>query len=344
MSAMMPTMMLVMNLVTVLVVWIGSKQVSESSLDVGGMMAYMQYVMQILTAFLMMSMMFIMIPRASVSANRIADVLEAEASIADTPNPAGVAAPRGETGAIEFRDVSFAYPGANDYALRHVSFTARPGQTTAFIGPTGSGKSTIVNLIPRFYDVTEGQILIDGSDVRDMPLAELRSRLGFVPQKSVLFSGSVRSNISFADEGAPESELWRAARISQAAEFIEARPEGLDYEIAQGGANVSGGQRQRLSIARALARDARFYIFDDSFSALDFKTDAALRAALAKELGGRAILVVTQRVSSAMKAGQIVVLDHGRVAGVGKHGELMKNCGIYRDIAHSQIGREGLPT
>jgi ATP-binding cassette subfamily B protein len=314
-------------------------------MDVGSMMAYMQYIMQVLMSFLMMSMMFVLIPRASVSAGRIADVLETEPSITEAspaaPAPPSRGADAREAG-LAFCNVSFAYPGAKDEALHDVSFAARPGETTAVIGSTGSGKSTLVNLIPRFYDVTGGRILADGVDIRRLPLKDLRRRLGYAPQKSVLFSGTIGENIAYANPDMPEDALWRAAETAQARDFIEAKEGGMDAEIAQGGVNVSGGQRQRLSIARALARGAEIYIFDDSFSALDFKTDAALRAALKKETAHSVVLVVTQRVSAAMRADRIVVLDRGRVVGAGTHGELMKSCEIYREIAMSQLNEEDL--
>jgi ATP-binding cassette subfamily B protein len=348
-SAVMPAMMLIMNLVTVLVIWVGAHRIAALQMDVGSMMAYMQYIMQVLMSFLMMSMMFVLIPRASVSAGRIADVLETEPSITEAPDAAAAAAPaqpsRGadaSSAGLAFCNVSFAYPGAKDEALHDVSFTARPGETTAVIGSTGSGKSTLVNLIPRFYDVTGGRILADGIDIRRLPLKDLRRRLGYAPQKSVLFSGTIGENIAYANPDMPEEALWRAAETAQARDFIEAKEGGMDAEIAQGGVNVSGGQRQRLSIARALARGAEIYIFDDSFSALDFKTDAALRVALKKETARSVVLVVTQRVSAAMRADRIIVLDRGRVVGAGTHEALMKSCEIYREIAMSQLNEEDL--
>jgi len=340
MAGMMPAMMLVMNLTTVLVIWVGAGQVSAFKLDVGNMMAYMQYVMQIILAFLMMSMMFIMIPRAEVSANRIAEVLETVPSITDPREPVLMQEPL--QGVVEFRHVTFAYPEAEDPVLHDISFTARPGQTTAIIGATGCGKSTVVNLIPRFYDVTEGQILIDGVDVRDMRLDALRANLGYVPQKGILFSGTIRSNLAYGDQNASDAELATAADIAQATEFIEAKPGKYDTEIAQGGANVSGGQKQRLSIARALVKRPQIYIFDDSFSALDFKTDAALRSALKKETGGSTIFLVAQRISTIMNAEQIIVLEAGRIAGIGTHPQLMENCQVYREIGLSQLSAEEL--
>lgn len=339
MAGMMPSMMMLMNLITVLVVWVGAQQVSALKIDVGEMMAYMQYVMQIIMAFLMMSMMFIMIPRASVSGDRIADVLEALPSV---KNKDGARDFNATTGKIEFRNVCFRYPGAEEDVLHDVSFTAKPGETTAFIGSTGSGKSTVVNLIPRFYDVTEGSVTIDGVDVREMKLTNLRDQLGYVPQKGVLFSGTIASNISYADKNAPEATIKKSAETAQAMEFINAKPEGFETPIAQGGSNVSGGQKQRLSIARALLRSPRIYIFDDSFSALDFKTDAALRAALKNETGDSTILLVAQRISTIMTAEQIIVLDNGRIVGKGTHEELLENCEIYKEIALSQLSKEEL--
>lgn len=340
MSGMMPAMMLVMNLTTVLVIWVGAGQVSAFKLDVGDMMAYMQYVMQIILAFLMMSMMFIMIPRAEVSANRIADVLEKVPSITNPREPILMKAPI--QGVVEFRHVTFAYPEAEDPVLHDISFTARPGQTTAIIGATGCGKSTVVNLIPRFYDVTEGQILIDGVDVRNMRLDELRANLGYVPQKGILFSGTIRSNLAYGDQNASDADLAKAAEIAQAAEFIEAKADTYDAEIAQGGSNVSGGQKQRLSIARALVKKPQIYIFDDSFSALDFKTDAALRSALKKETGGSTVFLVAQRISTIMNAEQIIVLEAGRIVGIGTHPQLMETCQVYREIGLSQLSAEEL--
>jgi ATP-binding cassette subfamily B protein len=305
----------------------------------------MQYIMLILMSFLMMSMMFELIPRASVSAGRIAEVLRTDASIADDPAAASASSSRAEAApgaGLEFRNVSFTYPGAKDEALHDVSFAARPGETTAVIGSTGSGKSTLASLIPRFCDATEGAILTDGIDIRRLPLAELRRRIGYVPQKSVLFSGTIGDNIAYSDPDLPEDALWRAAEIAQAGDFIRDKEGGMSAEIAEDGANVSGGQRQRLSIARALARDAEIYIFDDSFSALDFKTDAALRTALKKELGRSVVLIVTQRVSAAMQADRILVLDRGRVVGAGRHTDLMEGCAVYREIALSQLDKEDL--
>ena len=340
MAIMMPSMMLIMNLVMVLIVWIGAHQVSAFKMDVGNMMAYMQYVMQIIMAFLMMSMMFIMIPRASVSVNRIAEVLAATTSIQESPHPEDI--PKPCRGIVEYCDVSFRFPGADENVLHHISFKALPGQTTAFIGATGSGKSTLVTLLPRFYDVTGGKILIDNIDIRNWPLHELRQNIGYVPQKGVLFSGTIGDNLAYGDANAGSEWLIQAAEIAQAKEFIESKPEQLEAIIAQGGLNVSGGQRQRLSIARALVKKPPIYILDDSFSALDFKTDAALRAALKQQLGDSAVLLVAQRISSIMNAEQIIVLNHGRICGVGDHKHLMNTCQIYREIALSQLSAEEL--
>ncbi len=339
MAAMMPLMMLLMNLITVLIVWVGSYQVSAFKIDVGQMMAYMQYVMQIIMAFLMMSMMFIMIPRASVSAVRIADVLESDPQIKNRPDALPFSS---SEGVLRFDHVSFRYPGAEEDVLHDIDFTAKPGETTAFIGSTGSGKSTIANLVPRFYDVTEGSITIDGTDIRDMELHSLRSQLGYVPQKAVLFSGSIDSNLRYADKIATYEEILSGAQIAQAMEFIDSRPEGFETPIAQGGSNVSGGQKQRLSIARALVKKPQIYIFDDSFSALDFKTDSALRAALRKETGGSTVLLIAQRISTIMDAEQIIVLVAGKIAGKGTHEQLMKSCEVYREIALSQLSKEEL--
>lgn len=340
MSFMMPAMMLIMNLVTVLIVWIGAKQISAFKMEVGDMMAFMQYAMQIIMSFVMLSIMFIMIPRASVSANRIADVLEIEPTIYEPHNPKLF----NDTfkGTIEFRNVSFRYPGAEEDVLHNISFTASPAQTTAFIGSTGSGKSTLINLVPRFYDVSKGQILIDGMDIREVKTHDLRDKIGYVPQKSILFSGTIESNLYYADKNASKDDLKIAADIAQASEFISSKPEGFETEISQGGTNVSGGQKQRLSIARALVKKAPIYIFDDSFSALDFKTDSALRSALKSETGNSTLLLVAQRISTIMQAEQIIVLDEGRIVGIGTHKELMKKCDIYKEIALSQLSKEEL--
>jgi len=340
MVVMMPVMMLVMNGLMLLIIWVGAHEVAQSQMQVGDMMAFMQYAMQIVFAFLMLAMMFIILPRAAVSGDRIADVLETEPVIKDPQEPKRFSEPF--KGTIEFRDVCFRYPGAEEDVLHDITFTAQPGQTTAFIGTTGSGKSTIVSLIPRFYEVTDGAIYVDGTDIRQVTQHDLRDKIGYVPQKSNLFSGTIESNLRYADENASEEELKLAADIAQASEFITAKPEALQAEIAQGGTNVSGGQKQRLSIARALVKKAPIYIFDDSFSALDFKTDSALRKALKEHTGASTLLIVTQRIATIKNAEQIVVLDEGRVIGRGTHHELMKDCEVYRGIALSQLSKEEL--
>ena len=340
MVTMMPLMMLLMNVLSVSIIWVGAHQVAEANMQVGDMMAFLQYAMQIVMAFLMMSMMFIFLPRAAVSGARIADVLETEATIIDPQEPRQFTKPF--AGEIEFRDVSFRYPGALDDVLRNISFSARPGETTAFIGSTGCGKSTVVNLIPRFYDVTEGAIYLDGLDIRQVRQSDLRDKIGYVPQKGMLFSGTIKSNLLYADQNAADEVLNEATTIAQAAEFITAKAEGLESEISQGGTNVSGGQRQRLAIARALVKKPPIYIFDDSFSALDFKTDSALRKALKQKTGDSTVLLVTQRVATVKNADQIIVLDEGRVVGKGTHNELMKNCETYQEIATSQLSKEEL--
>ena len=339
MVSMMPIMTLIMNLVTVLIVWVGANQVSGFKMDVGEMMAYMQYVMQIIFAFLMLSMMFIMIPRASVSGDRIADVLEAKTSIKNNNIASKI---DNCTGLVEFKNVCFRYPGGDEDVLNNISFTARPGETTAFIGSTGSGKSSIINLIPRFYDPSSGEVLIDGINIKNIDLHELRKNIGYVPQKGILFSGTIKSNLSYADKNASDENILRAASIAQAMEFIDSKPDRFDEIIAQGGNNVSGGQKQRLSIARALLSKPQIAIFDDSFSALDFKTDAALRKALKKETGSSTVLLVAQRISPIMNAEQIIVLDNGHITGKGTHENLMKTCNIYREIALSQLSQEEL--
>jgi ATP-binding cassette subfamily B multidrug efflux pump len=303
-------------------------------------MAFMQYAMQIVFAFLMMSMMFIFLPRAAVSGDRIADVIETELVITDPEDPKPFKEPF--TGKIEFRDVSFRYPGALADVLHSINFTATPGQTTAFIGSTGCGKSTVVNLIPRFYDVTDGAVYLDGVDVRQVRQSDLRDRIGYIPQEGFLFSGTIESNLLYADHNASPATLQEAVDIAQASEFIFAKPEGFSMEIAQGGSNVSGGQRQRLAIARALVKRPPIYIFDDSFSALDFRTDAALRKALRQKTEDATVLIVTQRVATVKNADQIIVLDEGRVVGQGKHHELLETCETYRQIAYSQLSKEEL--
>jgi ATP-binding cassette subfamily B multidrug efflux pump len=340
MVVMMPIMMLVMNGVSLLILWVGAHQVADSAMQVGDMMAFMQYAMQIVFAFLMLAMMFIILPRASVSGGRIADVLETEPVINDPKQPLRFKEPF--KGTIEFRNVSFHYPGAEEDILHNISFTAQPGQTTALIGTTGSGKSTIVSLIPRFYDVTEGAIFVDGTDIREVTQHDLRDKVGYIPQKGTLFTGTIESNLLYGDENASAEELKMAADIAQATEFISTNPEGMQTEVAQGGMNVSGGQKQRLAIARALVKKASIYIFDDSFSALDFKTDATLRKALKEHAGSSTMLIVTQRIATIKNAEQIIVLDEGKIVGKGSHGELMKDCEVYRGIALSQLSKEEL--
>jgi ATP-binding cassette subfamily B multidrug efflux pump len=339
-SGMMPAMMLIMNLTNLLIIWVGSKAVSSFRMEVGDMMAYMQYVMQIIMAFLMMTMMFIMIPRAIVSIRRVVEVLQTEPSIADPEEAAEI--PELPKGVVEYRNVSFRYPDADEDVLHNITFTAMPGHTTAFIGATGSGKSTLVNLLPRFYDVTGGEILIDGVNIENWPVHQLRNIIGFVPQKGILFSGTIESNLMYGDRKATREQVEVAADTAQAMEFIKSKAEGFETTIAQGGGNVSGGQKQRLSIARALVKRAPVNVFDDSFSALDFKTDAKLRAALREKTGDSTIFLVAQRISTIMNADQIIVLEHGRIAGKGSHRELMKTCEVYREIALSQLSEEEL--
>ncbi|MCJ7715249.1 MAG: ABC transporter ATP-binding protein/permease [Anaerolineales bacterium] len=340
MVTMMPLMMLIMNGLSLAIIWVGSHQVAESTMQVGDMMAFMQYAMQIVFAFLMMSMMFIFLPRAAVSGERIADVLETEIDIQDPEQPKKFPSPfRGE---IVFNDVSFRYPYALDDVVQDISFTARPGETTAFIGSTGCGKSTVINLIPRFYDVTQGSILLDGVDIRDVSQSDLRDQIGFVPQKGTLFSGTIESNLLYADKDASQEVLMEAVDIAQASEFIFANEEGFQADISQGGTNVSGGQKQRLAIARALVKKPPIYIFDDSFSALDFKTDSTLRREHKQKTGDSTVLIVTQRVATVKNADQIIVLDEGRVVGKGTHLELMKTCETYQEIASSQLSKEEL--
>ena len=338
MVILMPIITLIMNGVTLLIVWVGAHQIEAAQIQIGDMMAFMQYGMIIIMAFLMISMMFIMIPRASVSASRIAEVLESELSIKDSKNPKSLG--ENSKGEISFNNVSFKYGNAEDNVIENISFTAKPGQTTAFIGSTGSGKSTLVNLIPRFYDVTAGSITFDGIDIRDITQHELRSKI--VPQKGVLFSGDIASNLRYGKRDASDSEIAEAAKVAQAEDFINSKLEKYESPIAQGGTNVSGGQKQRLCIARALAKKAPVYIFDDSFSALDFKTDAALRKALKKYTGDSTVLIVAQRISTIMDAEQIIVLDEGKMVGKGTHKELMQSCPTYREIASSQLNEEEL--
>ncbi len=340
MSVMMPTMMLIMNLTTVVIVWVGAKQVSALHIGVGDMMAYMQYAMQIIMSFLMLAMMFILIPRAAVSAGRIAEVLEAEFSITDPEDPAPI--PEDFSGEVVFDRVDFRFPGSEEDVLHQISFTARPGETTAIIGATGSGKSTLMSLILRFYDVTGGRILIGGRDIREFDRRDLRQLIGYVPQKNVLFSGTIESNLRYGNSQAAGEVLDKAAEVAQAAEFIAGKEDGLGSNVAQGGSNFSGGQKQRLAIARALVKEAPIYIFDDSFSALDLKTDSKLRQALKRETGGSTLLLIAQRVGTIMEAEQIIVLDNGAIAGIGSHRELMNSCEVYQQIARSQLSEKEL--
>ena len=340
MTFMMPVMMLVMNGVSVLIVWTGAHGISDGQMQVGDMMAFIQYTMQIIMGFLMLCMISIMLPRAAVAADRVEEVLKSETIICDPERPE-VLPEQGE-GVLSFDHVSFKYPGADEDVLQDITFTARPGQTTAIIGSTGSGKSTLVNLIPRFYDVTEGKITLDGIDIRDIKQHDLREKLGYVPQKGVLFSGNIASNIMFGNQDGTEAEMKEAAEIAQATEFIETKPEGYESPIAQGGSNVSGGQKQRLSIARAIAKHPQVFIFDDSFSALDYKTDVTLRHALAEKTRESTVLIVAQRISTILHAEQILVLDDGKIVGKGTHAEMLKNCEVYREIAESQLSRAEL--
>lgn len=342
MSSIMPIMMFMFNVVTLLIVWYGSKQIDIGSIDIGQMMAFMQYAMNIIMSFLMISMISIMIPRASVAAGRIYEVLETKTQIVDPVTPK--AFDENKKGLVEFKNVSFRYPGANEAVLSDITFTAKPGQTTAFIGSTGSGKSTLINLIPRFYEVSEGAIYLDGVDIRDVKQHDLRDKIGLVPQKGLLFSGTIRSNLTYGAKDATDEELEEVIRVSQAKEFIDHKEEGMDSEISQGGTNVSGGQKQRLSIARAIAKKPEVFIFDDSFSALDFKTDAALRKELNEMCSktNNTVLVVGQRIASIMSADQIIVLDQGKIVGISKHEELLETCSVYQEIAYSQLSKEEL--
>ena len=340
MTIMMPALMLVMNCITVLIVWVGGHNVNDGLMQVGDVMAFIQYTMQIVMAFLMISMISIMLPRAMVSAGRINEVLETDPKIKDKDKTKEFK--EDKKGYVEFKDVSFHYPDADTEVISDITFTAKPGETTALIGSTGSGKSTIVNLIPRFYDVTGGELLVDGINIKDANQKELRKRIGFVPQKGVLFSGTIESNIKYGDENIPDEKMIEAAQIAQAEEFINTKPDKYDEPIAQGGGNVSGGQKQRLSIARAIAIDPEIFVFDDSFSALDLKTDKILREELAKRTKDKTVIIVAQRISTIMNADQIIVLDEGRIVGKGTHEELMKTCETYQQIALSQLSKEEL--
>ena len=340
MTFMMPTMMLVMNGITVLIVWVGGHGINDGAMQVGDMMAFIQYAMQIIMSFLMICMISVMLPRAAVSAERVDEVLKSETKIHDPKEPKTL--PKNGKGEVAFEHVSFHYPGAEEDVLHDITFTAKPGETTAFIGSTGCGKSTLVNLIPRFYDVTEGKITIDGQDVRNLTQHELRDKLGYVPQKGVLFSGNIASNIMFGNPAGSEQEMTEAAQIAQAVEFIDTKPERYKSPISQGGANVSGGQKQRLSIARAIAKHPDVYIFDDSFSALDYKTDTVLRSALKEKTTDSVVLIVAQRISTILHAEQIIVLDDGKIVGKGTHEELLKTCDAYYQIAASQLSESEL--
>ena len=340
MTFMMPVMMLVMNGVSVLIVWTGAHGISDGKMQVGDMMAFIQYTMQIIMGFLMLCMISIMLPRAAVAADRVEEVLKSETMIHDPKQEKHF--PEDGKGVLTFDHVSFRYPGADEDVLEDITFTAKPGETTAIIGSTGSGKSTLVNLIPRFYDVTSGDITLDGVDIREVKQHELREKLGYVPQKGVLFSGDIASNIMFGNSHGSDDEMIEAAEIAQATEFIDTKPEKYKSPISQGGSNVSGGQKQRLSIARAIAKHPQVFIFDDSFSALDYKTDVTLRRALAEKTSGSTVLIVAQRISTILHAEQIIVLDEGKVAGKGTHAELLKNCPVYREIAESQLSRKEL--
>jgi len=340
MVVMQPMMMLIMNLTSVLIVWVSASLISSGSLGIGNMIAFMQYAMQVIMAFLMISIVFIMVPRASVSAERVNEVIDTEPLIKDPKNPISVK--NLHDGVVEFKNVTFCYPGADTPVLENISFKANPGETTAFIGSTGSGKSTLINLIPRFYDINSGEILIDGISIREYKLEDLYAKIGYVPQKGVLFSGTVESNIKYGAQNATDSEIKKTAEISQSLEFIENLDGKFNASIAEGGSNISGGQKQRLSIARAIARKPEIYIFDDSFSSLDFKTDAMLRHALKNETKNKTVLIVAQRISTILSAEKIIVLNDGKIVGVGNHEQLLKDCGIYREIAYSQLSEDEL--
>lgn len=340
MSIMNPVMMLVMNCITIVILYISSRYIDMGSFEVGDMMAFIQYAAMIMHAFLMMSMMSIHLPRAIVSANRVKEVLETEPSIKDPDVPQNF--DNTKRGTVEFNNVSFSYPNADEAALKNISFTAMPGETTAIIGSTGSGKSTLINLIMRFYDATEGEVLVDGVNIKNVRQSDLRSRIGYVPQKGLLFSGTIESNMKYADKSASWQTIFDACETAQAKEFIEEKEDGYESEISQGGTNVSGGQKQRLSIARALVKNSEIYIFDDSFSALDFKTDAALRMALNKKMKDSTLIIVAQRINTIMNADKIIVMDEGKIVGVGTHRELLNSCEVYRYIAYTQLTEEEL--
>ena len=344
MALLMPIMLIVMNGTTVAIVWFGAQGVDTGGLQVGTLMAYINYVMQVIMSFMILTMISVMLPRAGVAAERVQEVLDTRTSISDPEPERRVTRERGEgwRGAVSFNDVTFSYPDADCPTLEHISFTAEPGRTTAIIGSTGCGKSTLVQLIPRLYDVTQGSVTLDGVDIRDIDLAELRRAIGYVPQKRMLFSGTIESNIKYGDESMSDADMERAAGIAQAAEFIEAKPEGYASRISQGGSNVSGGQNQRLSIARALAIRPKVLVFDDSFSALDYKTDADLRARIARECSDAAVVIVAQRIATIMHADEILVLDDGRIVGRGTHAELLRSCPEYLEIAKSQLSASEL--
>ncbi|WP_195987373.1 ABC transporter ATP-binding protein [Clostridium sp. D53t1_180928_C8] len=340
MTTMMPLMMFIMNAITLLIVWVGAHRIDEGIMQVGTMMAFMQYTMQIIMAFLMISMVSVILPRAMVSAQRVSEVLGVDVAIKDVEEIQTFNS--NEKGTIEFKNVSFRYPGADEDVIHDVSFKALPGETTAFIGSTGSGKSTLINLIPRFYDATQGEILIDGVNIKNVSQYDLREKIGFIPQKGLLFSGTIESNLKYGGENITDEDMIKASEIAQAMEFISSKEERFNTEIAQGGTNVSGGQKQRLAIARAIAKKPEIFVFDDSFSALDFKTDANLRKAINTELNESTLLIVAQRISTIMGANQIIVLDEGKVVGKGTHKELMENCEVYQQIALSQLSKEEL--
>ena len=338
MSVMMPTMMFIMNAICILIIWVGADRIDNATIQIGDLMALIQYSMQIIMAFLMISMVSIMMPRALVSIKRIAEVLNKEVTVKDPINPKKFN--EKSKGKVEFRDVYFRYPDAEEDVLRNINFTANKGETVAFIGSTGSGKSTLINLVARFFDVTGGKILVDECDIKDVKIKDLREKIGFVPQKGILFSGTIASNLKLGNEKLTEEEMKRVAQISQALEFVDKKEDGFDSPISQSGTNVSGGQKQRLAIARAIAKNPEIYIFDDSFSALDFKTDAKLRKALKEYTKDSTILIVAQRISSIMNADKIIVLEQGEIVGMGTHNELLKNCEVYKEIASSQLGEE----